>query len=440
MKPATNMVELVRNLAPARLLTQADKEFYVPIYSDLLRKLKYELQVSQSKKETYYTSGQSGTGKTTALNFLPDQELEEQFAVHFLYGNELFDLSDVDIIDVLLMICYELIKGKPKLENQFMEALNRIRDKHEGIYEQTTVQDEGLDASGGANLNLGIGNTPISSFFKLFKISAEFFASLKLDKKYRQITRRAFAFQKQDLLALTNQIIESYLLEVAPGKELLLIFNELDHIKQPQLITELFITNRYLFEELRCKKVISVPVMLLAEERFTRPIDFFGLKLTGNPLIEEISPANAALIEKNCEFLRQIIYKRIAPGHDLITGDAIDFAIAKSGGIIRQFISIVHNAAVKVGLSGAQRISVNDVEEGASTFRQILERSIISQEKISILDQVRTENRPNAQDEEAFIEALLGNQILIYQNNPNWYHVNPLIEETVKIYAAKSNR
>ncbi|MEO1714339.1 MAG: hypothetical protein AAFU60_13490, partial [Bacteroidota bacterium] len=258
MKPATNMIELVRNLAPARLLTQADKEFYVPIYSDVLRKLRYQLVVSQSKKETYYTSGQSGTGKTTALNFLPNTDLEDQFAVHFLYGNELFDLSDVDIIDVLLMICYELIKGKPKLETQFAESLNRIRDKNEGILEETTVVDDGTTTSGGASINLGLGNSPISSFFKLFKVGADFFTSLKLDKKYRQITRRAFAFQKQDLLALTNQIIESYLLEVAPGKELLLIFNELDHIKQPQLISELFITNRYLFEELRCKKVISV--------------------------------------------------------------------------------------------------------------------------------------------------------------------------------------
>ncbi|MEM1220490.1 MAG: hypothetical protein AAGH79_16330 [Bacteroidota bacterium] len=419
MKPATNMVELVRNLAPARLLTQADKEFYVPIYSDVLRKLRYQLVVSQSKKETYYTSGQSGTGKTTALNFLPNTNLEDQFAVHFLYGNELFDLSDVDIIDVLLMICYELIKGKPKLENQFTESLNRIRDKNEGILEETTVVDDGSTTSGGASLNLGLGNSPISSFFKLFKVGADFFTSLKLDKKYRQITRRAFAFQKQDLLALTNEIIESYLLEVAPGKELLLIFNELDHIKQPQLITELFITNRYLFEELRCKKVISVPVMLLAEERFTRPIDFFGLKLTPNPLIDELTPENKERIDDNKDHLRKIIQKRIAEDQELITEEAIDYAINKSGGIIRQFISIVHNAAVKVGLTGANRISLNDVEEGASTFRQILERSIISQEKIAILEQVRTENRPNAQDEEAFIEALLGNQILIYQNNPN---------------------
>jgi hypothetical protein len=79
----------------------------------------------------------------------------------------------------------------------------------------------------------------------------------------------------------------------------------------------------------------------------------------------------------------KIIRKRIAPETNLFNddGDPIEFAIENSGGIIRQFISILHKAAMSVGRHQGINISLYDVEEGASSFGQTLEKHLQNLEK-----------------------------------------------------------
>lgn len=440
MKPATNIIELFKNLSPIKFLRMEDEAFYVPIYEDVINRIRFDLLTNEVRSQTIYTYGQTGTGKTTALNFLPNNAIEEQFAVIPLYANELFDLNDIDVIDLLLMVSYKLIEDNKSLGKEFHEELQRIRDKHEGREEAQTVSEKGRALSGGGNANAELGKSPIAEFFNLFKLGAGFFANLKMEKSYREITRRAFVFRKPELLGLANRIIGRYLEKAAPGKDLLLVFNELDHIKKPELIEELFVGNRHYFENLECKKVISIPVSLRGEPDFPADlkIHYFGLKLRENPLAGSVSEATRHTIEENRRLLKTIVVKRMSPGADLIEDKAIEEAIEKSGGIIRQFLAILHNAARNVAMLDGKSISLRDVEEGAIEFRQNLERSIISKEKIEILDLIRKEHKPKASRADAFIEALLGNQVLIYENDPTWYALNPLIENTVKIYAEQS--
>ena len=49
------------------------------------------------------------------------------------------------------------------------------------------------------------------------------------------------------------------------------------------------------------------------------------------------------------------------------------------------------------------------------------------------------ENRPLAEDNEDFIEAILGNQIIVHQNDMFWYDVNPISVETVKDIRKRKN-
>ena len=110
-------------------------------------------------------------------------------------------------------------------------------------------------------------------------------------------------------------------------------------------------------------------------------------------------------------------------------------AIDKSGGLIRQYVSILVNASRRVRMMGEAKISKNDIEEAAHKERLDLEGSLIGLNKIKLLEQIRQEGDPATEDKNLLIEAFLANQIISVKNEPTWYYLNPLIEKTVEIYA-----
>ncbi|MBR9923351.1 MAG: hypothetical protein GYB31_21165 [Bacteroidetes bacterium] len=435
---ATNIKELYKSLTPGKWLDRDDDEFYVPLYEEQIDSIRFDLENSELSSHTIYISGQSGTGKTTALNFLANKDLEALYEFKYLYAQDLFDLSDIDIIDILLMISYDLVKGNKILESEFLKDLEKIKNTAEGKLEAVEESSNEAIAEGGGGLNLDIGNSPISKFFAFFKISGDLFAKFKMDKSYREMTRRVFAFSKKELFDLTNDVIDRYEEKVLDGKKLLLVFNELDHIKNPKFIRNLFISNRNFFEGLRCRKVVSIPVVLILEAEFRDPDYFFGLKVNTNPL-RESKRKDEELVLKNKTRLGEIVKNRIADNADLFDEDALEFAINHSGGVVRQMIQILFHASRKVGRLGGNKISLNDVEDGAAEFTPTITRSIISAGKIELLNEVREHCTPKAEDKNILIESLLGNQILIYRNRPDWYMLNPLADETVKVYAEKTH-
>ena len=99
MKRAKTINELADNLDPSLPLGKEDKNVYVPIYDELLSKLRDRIIHDKLESRTLFVAGQSGTGKTTALNFLEDRKISRAFTVKVINFRDLVDLSDVDIID-----------------------------------------------------------------------------------------------------------------------------------------------------------------------------------------------------------------------------------------------------------------------------------------------------------------------------------------------------
>ena len=439
MEPAKNINDFVNNLLLG-FLTEKEKDFYVPLYNNKLLEIKDRIIFDRLERQTIYIMGQVGTGKTTALNFLPDNEIEEQFAIVSFFATDLFDMNDVDIADVLLIVAYKLMKGNPKLENKFKTDLEKIKQKIEGV-EMETKTEIGVKVEGGVGLKAGIGNSPIGRFLGLLKAGFDIFANIRMDSQSREIIREVFNVSPKDVFEATNNVIEAYKEEVLKyDKKLLLVFNELDHVRNPDIIQKVFIDNRQYLDGLRCKKIISVPVVLMTYELFkeTREVtnDYLGLKLFPNPILPMVNEETMEQIEENKEMLRQIVYRRIDKDSGLIDPQAIDYAIEHSGGIIRQFIKILSHAGRRVRRLRGNKISLNDVDYGADKVRQELEASIIGKDKIALLEEVRLTHRPNTEDKYLLIDCLLANQILAIRNEPTWYSLNPLIVETVKIYAS----
>ena len=439
MKCANSIVDFYNNLSPHTILFKnKDDEQYVPVYEETLTRLRSELIANQRHDATFYIAGQSGTGKTTAMNFLPNDKLDEKFKVVYLYGRDLFDPNDVDIVDILLMFSFKLIEDNQNLSKVFYDKLEKIYQKHIGGLKEEVIKQKGTSAEAEINSQLSLG----IQLLGWLKAKAGFFASFKMDAQYRKITRTFFQFKKMDLLELANQIIDKLYEDLEPGKNLLVIFDDLDKMRNIDQIRSVFIDNRNYLNQIRCKKIIAIPVHLPSLSQF-QSIDavtyFFELKLKYNPLVEhsaEERKKQDEVFSQNKKLLKEIIYKRICAGCDLIDEKAVEKAIEMSGGLLRQYIRIIHTAASRVmslGIADA-RISLNDIDDALMDERNLMGRSVIGKERIDMLNNVRLYKTPNL-DDNLFIESILGNHIIVFQNGDPWYDLNPVIETTVKQYA-----
>ncbi len=440
MKPATDLREFFRIMNPGTYLKMEDKDFYVSIYDQITAEIRLELEELSTPNVTIYVSGQPGSGKTTALNFLPDAELEEEFIVELLYGADLFDLEDLEIVDILLLLSNTLVRDYPELQKLFSEKLNRIVKTLQGRYQEVATKQEDEQTSKGVGIKGWLRGNPFAAFFNIIGVEANAFADYKLNYEKRRLVREVFTPSITDLLELTNEVIEKFLEKKDPTgkKQLLLVFHELNHIKDLENINKLFVRNRFYLEGIKARKVITIPVSLEPDPSFNpnpKP-RFLGLKTRHSPL--EDDEENNELSNKNRDLLRSVVTKRIAEKGGILSSEALEFAIDQSGGNVRQLVSILYYAARKVRTLRGEHISLSDAMDGAKVVRRDLERSLISSDKIKLLDYIRRNAVPAGSDDPAlFRECLLSNQVFIYQNGKTWYALNPLIEDTVKLYAER---
>lgn len=439
MKKAININEFANNLIPENFLKSEDKDVYVPIYDDTLDALRDMIINDRLASQVFFVAGQSGTGKTTALNFFTTPALEQVYYVKYLNMREFLDLSDVDIIDFLLAFAFALVKDTV-LEEEYYKQLVDIQRRHDGEIEETAESDSTASKSVGTS-----GETSVSGgFLNFIKLKARFFFDMKLDTAYRKKTREIFKLKKPFLRDLIDKLLLDYMEKISEGKQLLVIIDDLDKLRKVDQIDSIFIENRNYVFGLKCKKIISIPTYLVkVPEIFTYsqyPIRQFVLRLSGNPLAENLDNNEKEKIETSRELLRKVIKCRVMPEVSLIDDDALEKAIDFSGGIIRQLIRVVYVAAVNVRRLGGKKISLQDVNGSIDLLRNNMAGTVISKGKINLLYTILTQNVPVSETSREFVELLQSNNVVAYENGQPWYDVNPLIKDTVKIYAERQTK
>ncbi|MDL1964951.1 MAG: hypothetical protein LWW98_11640 [Deltaproteobacteria bacterium] len=118
LKKATTIEEAYQVFDTQNPLDQVNKEFYVDIYHEDLLKLRKDLVLNLIPDKSFFVTGQSGNGKSTALNFLPDTAICKKYDVKYLYGRDVFKLDHIDIIDIILMVGYTIVNGNAALEKK----------------------------------------------------------------------------------------------------------------------------------------------------------------------------------------------------------------------------------------------------------------------------------------------------------------------------------
>jgi hypothetical protein len=413
MKKASTIKEIFNIFDPQSYLKQDTKDYYINIYKDFTDDLHDRLELSDSE-ETIFVAGQSGNGKSSALQLFSTNypDLNDYYDIKILNARNVFDKKDIDVADILLMIAFTIIEENEDLKKEFLDVLDDMRKKKlnelEEIEEKTNSNStsEKGDLISGFKINLG-----------LLKIGMDFKDTFKVDNQNKKVIRELIKLKKKDFIDKINEIIRKYKRDILKEeKRLLLIIDDIEKIKDSDHI---FTDEISTILQIECSKIITMPIHLKRSSTFAgydaKEISF-KLKRRDN-----------IFIPQNIEKLEDIITARLEDS-DLIDKDAKELIAKKSGGNIRQLIKIVKESALKAHRNRSKTIIFADVKDALHDIKR--DYSSASVEIKEFLDFIKENKNPkNYSDDSIKKLKIATNESLIfaYYNGEIWYDLNPII-------------
>lgn len=405
-----------------KYLSEEDSNVYENLYEKEMSNLEIDIEDSHIHYDTFYITGQSGNGKSTAVNHLKNTNpfIKDNYDVRHIFASDIFDYSDeVTIIDVLLMVGIALVKGNKDLEEAYYKKLQELKDINVGKLEKS-INEEKIDEDKSSFSAYAKGEV---GFLSIFKFGADLEKEFNTNEKSRTLLRKLFLPNRQELLNLINKIIDDY----NSKKENKKLFLILDDLEKRQVSNELFTKHKELLEKLEVLKIIMIPVNYAT----SRNVYKLNLRLNKNP-IDSLYKDNGQA-EKNIKSLKNLVYKRLDKKHqDLIpdTAEVIDKLIEYSGGNIRQLLRLISDSARNSRRLGGEAIGEKDVQEAFQEYLNMLAIGIVS--KLSFLKYVNKYNIADENEHQKFKESIADNTIFAYFNGQPWYEVNPVLKNYIE--------
>ena len=128
MQKAETLRQVYNVFNPQKYLQQDTKEFYVDIYKEFTDDLSLRLELSEGE-ETIFVAGQSGNGKSSALQLLSTNypQLGNYYDIKVLNARDIFDTNNIDVADVLLMMGYTIVEDNVELKKEFFDILDTMK-------------------------------------------------------------------------------------------------------------------------------------------------------------------------------------------------------------------------------------------------------------------------------------------------------------------------
>lgn len=413
MKKASTIRDIFNIFDPQTYLQKDTQDYYIDIYKTFTDDLNDRLELSDSE-ETIFIAGQSGNGKSSALQLFSTNypDLNNYYDVKVLNARNIFDKKDIDVADVLLMIAFTIVEENQSLKEEFINSLEEMRKKKLQELEEiaeTTASDsksEKGDLISGFKLNLGF-----------LKIGMDFQDTFKIDNQNKKIIRELVKLKKKDFIDKVNEIINKYKREILKEKKrLLLIIDDIEKIKDSDHI---FTEEINTILQVECSKIITMPIHLKRSNTFAgydaKEISF-KLKTSENEFIKD-----------NIKKLEDIITVRLE-NKNLIEDNAKKLIALKSGGNLRQLIKIVKEAALKAHRNKSEIITLFDVENALDELKR--DYSSASMEIKEFLDYIKTNKLPQDYTANSIDKLRLATSeslIFAYYNGEIWYDLNPII-------------
>ena len=421
MTKAKTLDDIYNNFEGNKPLGEDEYEFFINIYDKKLKRFIGNIKRNNNKQNIFFIAGQRGNGKSTILNNLKheNQEFEDSYEIRHIQAMEVFRYDDIDIVDILLGIGFNLIDNndlntekKEDLEKTFKKLLQKVEDIHNGELE--IINNNSTDVGSEIQAKATIANK--LRFLSLFSSEVSLSSTYKADENIRKEAKKIYKFKNKDLLEMINLLIEQYKVLKNSPKEILLILDGLEKLNN---IDDVFTKDIDILRDIECFKIMTMPVYLkgIVDIYNVKAIDF-TMEIDNNGNI------------KNIELLKEVITSRIE-NLGLITDEAIDLAIKMSGGNLRQLLEIIQKASTEaVDVFESEFIGTDEIESAIELLQGDLDYKI--QVNAEFLQKIEETHIVNKSDKHDLIDTLRSGLVFAYLNGKAYYDINPIVRHNLE--------
>ncbi len=384
-----------------------------------------------SRPPIVFFTGHRGSGKSSMLWRLLDRFKRDYFVVYFDIEHNL-DSRTANQIDLLYLIGATIFRVaeqeglKPDPEN-----LRLLADSIYALTEtkKEKTRDQSVDVVDLARNLLCFGAGALGGGFaeKLAEAVLKPF-SFTSGLSDEVVRKREIEPQVQKIVNNVNIIIAD--VQVKADRPPLVVVDGLDKLQDYQQAKLIFLDSRALVGPV-CRMIYTVPMLIYTAPAFGQAEEEATSHFLPNvKLFEKTSPAR---YEPGYEALREVVARRLRPldlrAADLFEPPALDLLIGKSGGIMRWFVRLVHNACVRARIRGLDKVDVSVATWAVDDFAARLGQRLTT-EQVAALRQVRRNKRPAGGPEAG--ELLHSLLVVAYRNKRTWFDVHPLIWEELE--------
>jgi len=417
IKKAQTLDDIYNSFEYNRPLNENEYDFFENIYDKKLTRFINNIKRNEVYQNIFFIAGQRGNGKSTILNNLKNRNksFNESYQIRHIEAMKVFDIHDVDIVDILLVIGFDIIDNSKldgaktkELRDKFEKELQEIQDLKSGKLEKHSTNIDGkiVQASSENSISLKAG------FFSYFSADSKLSATYKADRNLRIEAKKIYMYNVKDLLKTINSLIDDFKRLSNTKKEILLILDGLERLAD---IDKVFTQDIDLLRDIKCFKIITMPVYLkeIVDTNDIQPIDF------------TMEMHNGKI--KNIELLKNVIFKRLE-NNNLITSKALDLAVSMSGGNIRQLLNIIQTASTEaIDIFQTQKIDIQEIESAV----EILKGHLSSRTQIysEFLNEIKNTHKITTEDDfEILAKTIKAGLVFAYFNGTAYYDVNPIIK------------
>jgi len=368
-------------------------------------KVRLELGLETREPIKLLFTGHRGSGKTTALNMLVTKLNDRFFIVNYSVF-DMLDYNDITYTDVLFSILTKMLEKAQNENIDLGESLGKRAENWSSSITKTTSSEKVKERRIGLNLPL-----------KLIEIMGR----MKSETTTRHEVREKIEPRVSELISIINDTISEI---ERTDQQVLIIIDNLEKIDYNKALTLFYEHGAQLTQPL-CKIIYTFPISLKSSEKFMQiKINFSEVIIHPNIKINE---KDGRPYTKGRGFMKEIVSKKVSA--ELFEPDALDYIIDMSGGVVREFVRIIRDCAVRAIAKGKKSISKDiavDVVNGLKNLYQ----AQLSQSDYEVLANVCC-NKDIKRDEQ--LVGLLHNlSVLEYKNAESWCDINPIVRSIME--------
>lgn len=421
---------------PKERLHIDELNLFVERSDSVARKIAAALQAGYDEQGKWVICGSVGTGKSTELTKLADLLKDTHVVVGVDLWRAAARIDEVSAAEILFCIGAAAVRAAedrfahqvdPKLKKHLEQAFAGLLDQRHNI----AVADllEGVTLLAFDLLAPGGGAAAKSALQAVRAATGS--PTLPVGRPALGGLTRPVRDGDPALDALV-WVVDQILLDVAQIRAPLVLVDGLDKLTRIDSIRELFATSRTLAKP-QAPLVYTGPVTLMLAAEWSAAANYFDrARLTNLVVAGPTAPSRhvePALIIAGRGAARDIIARRCASAQleiDEVFGvDALDLLITKSGGLTRQLLQLVREAAKAAGMDGLGRIELPTAERAADEWRKEFEITMTGMRREE-LEYIQAHGEPRGG--QVSHELLLWNYAIPYANGDMWFAANPLIE------------